>query len=244
MKSRPASPAGAPLEMPAGQRFRSVGRSHVGRVRPVNEDRVLNRPQAALWAVADGMGGHAFGGWAAETVVNALGELDGEAGTVAVDAALAQVNRRIYDRHAGASGTTVVVLQVRGDHGRVTWLGDSRAYRWRAGKLELLTRDHTVVQQLQDAGAITADEATGHPRAHFLTRAVGIEAAVEPETMTFSLEPGDKFLLCSDGFHRKLSERDIAWDCDLDEQADRLLRTMVERDGTDNLTFVLIDDES
>lgn len=221
--------------------IRSTSRTHVGRVRSVNEDRLLDAPERALWVIADGMGGHKAGDVAADTLVAHL-----EASTAITDAAtlkdaLIQANDLIRAQTEGQGGTTVVALQVAERVATLSWAGDSRAYLIRDGELRLLTHDHSVVQQLVDAGVITTDQALHHPHANVITNALGTSAEVRIDTVTVDLIPHDRILLCSDGLSRSLSDRDVAGDCGLDPLADRMLTNALQRDGQDNISLILVE---
>lgn len=218
----------------------STSRSHVGRVRTVNEDRVLERPDAGLWAVADGMGGHSGGGEAAEMLIGHLTQIPAPIGDEAIAQALAAANAEILGASGGQSGTTAVVLHAVGDRAQLFWAGDSRAYLIRGGALKLLTRDHSVVQQLVDSGALTAEQAAHHPHANVITSALGVGETVTIDRALHRLIPGDRLLLCSDGLSRSLCDRDVANADPLDAQADRLLTNALQRDGGDNISFALI----
>ncbi len=222
---------------------RSVARSHVGLVRQINEDRVFDAPGQGLWAVADGMGGHRGGDLAAQTVVEALRALiAGPVSFASLCAALEDANRRILDRNRAEAldaGATVVAALVGDDVARIAWAGDSRAYLLR-GRPRLLTHDHSVVQELVDAGLLTPAGAARHPRANVITRALGIEDAVALDTVAVTLAPGDRLLLCSDGLSRSLDET-RAVGGSLDEAAADLLAGALARDGSDNVSLVLVE---
>lgn len=223
----------------------SVARSHVGRVRSINEDRVLDCPTAGLWAVADGMGGHSGGDVAAQLAVDRL-RLLAAAGTVPtlgdVLSAVWQANSDIRHHNASAgtdAGTTVVAATISEDVASIAWAGDSRAYRLRDGRLELLTHDHSFVQELVDAKLLTPAQAELHPRANVVTRALGVGDAVACDTVTVALAPDDRLLLCSDGFSRSLSAEDHWTGSDL-EMVEAMIAVSLERGGSDNISVVLI----
>lgn len=224
----------------AAMRVQSASRSHVGRVRAVNEDRVLDRADLGIWAVADGMGGHSGGALAAETLVAKLDSIDDAAAPDAIDAALAAANTEILAQGGGESGTTVVLFRLTHAAATLHWAGDSRAYRIRGGSLHPLTRDHSVVQQMVDAGALTPEQAAHHPRANVITNAVGIAETLSVEQVAVTVQLGDRLLLCSDGLSRSLCDRDVARDEGVEEMADRLLTNALQRDGSDNISLVLI----
>ena len=223
----------------------SVARSHVGRVRTINEDRVLDCSASNLWAVADGMGGHSGGDLAAQTVVDTLRLLAASGRRFDLDdvlVTLSQANAAIFDRNAATvadAGTTVVAATISGNRASIAWAGDSRAYRLRDGRLDLLTRDHSVVQELVDAGLLTPAQAERHPRANVITRALGVSRQLECQTLTLALAPDDQLLLCSDGLSRSLRADDIWNDTDVANAAGMMMSAL-ERDGTDNISLILI----
>ena len=229
----------------AATAIRSAALTHVGHVRAVNEDRVLDLPEAGLWAVADGMGGHQSGDVAAQIAVDALAELAGSGQALAGEdilAALQSANTRIYERYAAAerpSGTTIVAaLHVEGGI-EIFWAGDSRAYRLRAGIWHCLTRDHSVVQQMVDAGALTPSAAARHPKGNVITRALGVDHDVAIDRVTTDFMAGDMIMLCSDGVSRSLAP-DMPRTPPVAALAQSLLDQALARDGSDNASLVLI----
>jgi serine/threonine-protein phosphatase Stp1 len=225
----------------------AVARSHVGKVRQINEDRFLMRSEHRLWAVADGMGGHAGGSAAANAAIEELagvadsGQMICEA---AICAAFDRANRRI---HAGASdknamsGTTMVVAWLTRDELKVFWVGDSRAYHMRNRVVRCLTRDHSVVQELLDAGEISEAEAERHPYSNLVTRALGASQAVAVDRIVVDVKPGDRLLLCSDGVSRSIDLVGVANGSQAVSQfADDVLRDALRRDGSDNATLIAV----
>jgi type VI secretion system protein ImpM len=221
--------------------FRSAAVSDVGRTRENNEDAFVERPEAGVWAVADGMGGHRHGEVASRMVCDALADfpLDGTF-EEAIDAArmrVQQVNEHLVRSAAGAepahrSGSTVVVLLMRGSHSAVLWAGDSRAYRFRAGRLEQLTRDHSLAET---AG-------TGAPESSVITRAVGVEPGLMLDVHRDAVRPADRFLLCSDGLTRVLSGAEIGdWlnGPDIHAAAEGLIKATLEAGAPDNVTVLI-----
>ncbi|WP_068094591.1 PP2C family protein-serine/threonine phosphatase [Novosphingobium rosa] len=235
------------LEAQAAQAFASAARSHVGHVRKINEDRLLDCPERGLWAVADGMGGLHGGDVAAELVIGALRQLVRQPAPVTasmIAEALQQANAAILTRGrdtGGMIGSTVVVLHIEADRATLFWAGDSRAYHCGAGAWTQLTRDHSVVQELLDAGLIDRDQARRHPKAHIVTRALGVAQALEIAQMTHTVAPGDRLLLCSDGLTRMLDTQDFTSDVDIGTAADTLLMQALHRDGSDNISLILIE---
>jgi protein phosphatase/serine/threonine-protein phosphatase Stp1 len=183
--------------------------THAGTKRKHNEDTWVDRPDLGIWAVADGAGGHQAGEYASGLIAEALDSMPSELsaaellGEVRVRiAATHQALRDEAERRGGNTmiASTLVALLARGDHFACLWAGDSRAYMLRDGEMRQITRDHSLVQELVDAGSITAEQAEHHPHANIITRAVGadIEELVL-DKVSGRLQPGDRFLLCSDG---------------------------------------------
>lgn len=231
-------------------RYRTAVRTHRGLVRLVNEDSVLAREDAALWVVADGMGGHANGQWASQTLIGAFADLaltgPAEARASAMVAALQAGNTAIADAAKAvgkAMGTTAVLIHLDGAKLTGLWVGDSRAYRFRRGSLTRLTHDHSVVQQLVDRGSLAPQDAETHPLRHVLSRAVGADAECRPEVFSDTVEPGDCYLLCSDGLTRVVPEATIGQLLRLpgvDAAADGMVAATLANGAPDNVTVVLI----
>lgn len=221
--------------------IRSVSQTHVGRVRTLNEDRILDRPDLCLWAVADGMGGHSAGDVAAEFLVKELAAWREEKPAEALREGLISANRKLFAITNGTGGSTLVAMQVSDSQGHICWAGDSRAYLIRGDKLRQLTRDHSLVQQLLDAGSIDEAAAHRHPQANVITSALGVTADPVIETITLDIARGDRVLLCSDGLSRSLSKNDAAGSLALPALAERLLSGALHRDGSDNVSLILIE---
>ncbi len=234
-------------------RFRSAGKTDPGAKRTHNEDAFVDRPDAGLWAVADGAGGHDAGEVASGMIRDALCAIpDGlPAGRM-----LGEVRQRlmlVHDtlRETGASqggatiASTVVVLIVRGGHFAALWAGDSRLYRLRGATLEQVTRDHSLVQELVDAGLVQPEDAESHPRANVITRAVGAgEDGLEIDKATDRVLPGDRFLLCSDGLSKTLPPGEIATLLAVPDAAlapELLVAAALARHASDNVTAVAVE---
>ena len=230
----------------------SAARTHVGVVRALNEDAYLDHGQVGLWAVADGMGGHQAGDVASRVTIEALAAISAAASGYAllgaVRDALQQTNHRLLAEarsigRGAVVGSTVVAMLIRDGHFACLWAGDSRAYRWRERRLEHVTHDHSVTQEMVDRGELTAEEARSHPQANLITRALGIAESLEPELSHGAIEPGDLFLLCSDGLTGAITDAEIA---ELlaahapDAAADALLARALEHGAKDNVTLVLV----
>ena len=232
--------------------FQSVSRTHVGCRRAVNEDAVLCRPDLGLWAVADGMGGHDAGAVASALVVETLAGCDPglDLGTRTDTARrmIVEANRRLMamgrDSSTGRTiGTTVVAIAADSGSFACLWAGDSRAYHCRGPRLVQLTRDHSVVQALVDAGELTPAAAADHPDSNLVTRAVGAASNLIIDTVTGEISPGDTLLLASDGLTRLLSRDELLLGLnasDLDAAADRFIDSCLARGAPDNVSLVML----
>ena len=232
--------------------FETVSRTHVGCRRKVNEDAFLARPQAGLWAVADGMGGHHAGDVASALIVELLGAREAAPDLSArmdkVRAALQDANAQLIDmaRQDPAHrpvGSTVVAFGADAGAFICLWVGDSRAYRARGGTLVQLTRDHSLVQELVDVGDLDPAEAHSHPNANIITRAIGSDAALKIDTVSGDVVPGDIFLLASDGLTRLLRDDALLTAlnaADLEAAADKLIADCLAGGAPDNVTFVIV----
>ena len=234
---------------PGRVRARGAGLSHRGRVREFNEDAILLDPAGALWAVADGMGGHGHGDLAADLVIETLAGLPHDDGgraalAEAFGAAEARVRAAARDRGLGVIGAAAVALLIEGAGATLAWLGDSRAYLLRGGRLARLTRDHSVVQELIDRGEIDASEAETHPQAHVISRAIGAGSDAAPDFAGIGLAAGDRLLLCSDGLTRCLPEPAIAAHLaaagDPEAACHDLVRAALAAGAPDNVSAVVV----
>lgn len=233
--------------------FETHSLSDVGCVRSVNEDSVLTLPEAGVWLVADGMGGHAAGDFASQTIVQEIGGMgmpaSGEDRKARVMDRLDRANRRILAHAAelgrGAIGSTIAALLIHDTRFSCVWAGDSRVYRLRAGALTRASRDHTEVQELIDAGQITAAQAADWPRKNVITRAIGVTEALECDVIEGQVAADDVFLLCSDGLTEYFDDPEIearlqAEGGDLEALCAGLVATALERGGKDNVSVVLV----
>jgi protein phosphatase len=237
--------------MEASFTFRTGAACHAGKVRPVNEDRWLARPEIGLWAVADGMGGHGDGDVASVAVVEALKELapprtgpeflrDFEGRVVNVNADLRAL---AVERSRSVIGTTLAAVLIFGPHFACIWCGDSRVYRLRAGKLVQLSRDHSEVQELIDRGVLDKAEAKAWPRRNVVTRALGASEAAALDVIDGAAFAGDCFLLCTDGLTTHVEDAEIArWLRTGDPQrtSENLVALALGRGGKDNVTAVIV----
>jgi len=236
---------------PTHLRWISGAATDRGRVRAVNQDAYLDRPDLGLWAVADGMGGHSDGALASQSIVESLGAMAHPrllgSGAAAVRERLQTVNQRLLDRGAllggDLTGSTVVVLLAVGGDCAVLWVGDSRVYRLRSGELTQLTTDHSQVQVMVDAGIITPEQAEDHPSSNVLLRAVGSHTPLEVDGRIERPQFGDRYLLCSDGLFRELKSREIADALAASEPgaaAATLVKQACDHGGRDNVTALVV----
>lgn len=243
---------------------RFAAATDVGRVREQNEDAWAAVPAVGLYAVADGMGGHAAGEVASRLAVEAVRESVGGRAPDTVAAArsvLAEAVRaagrrireqaREHPERRGMGTTLTALLLIPEGRGVVAHVGDSRAYRMRDRRLGRLTRDHTWVQARVDSGELTEDEARRHPASSVLTRALGADGGSEPDLFEIEWRAGDVYLLCSDGLTAAVGEPELEAELgralreadDLDGAAGELVREANRRGGPDNITVVLVHPE-
>jgi len=232
-------------------RFTSHGLTHIGLVRQRNEDAFLDQPDLGIWAIADGMGGHEAGDFASASIVTALGavelpdDLEGlaEAAAIELDAVDHALRFRAAKRGPYAViASTVVVLLARGEEFAALWAGDSRLYRWRDGELRQLTKDHSKVQEMIDAGLLRPEQAAHHPYSNIVTRSVG-GGPFELDRLSDEVLPEDRFLLCSDGLTNAVADAEIAAELAVGsprEAALRLRDHVLARGAPDNVTIVIV----
>lgn len=190
----------------------------IGTVRDHNEDAFLAFPEDALWIVADGMGGHQAGeiasGLICDTVSSEWHRCGGSLDNLQLQAAFELANRRIrqYGEETlpgSTLGSTMVALNIIDGRYCVHWIGDSRAYLLRNGRLRCLSRDHSQVAELVEQGLLSEEEAETHPLSNVITRALGVEAEPRIDQVEGDVMPGDRFLLCSDGISREFALREL-----------------------------------
>ena len=246
---------------------KGYGLTHVGRQRQHNEDAFLVEDDARLFLVADGMGGHAAGEIASRIAVDSITEFilhtkedDGtwphaydehyKRSTNRLMAAVRLANTRVLeamrkDARLRGMGTTVVACLADEVTMSVAHVGDSRAYLVRAGQLKRITNDHSWVFEQVQAGMLTEAEAEKHPLRNVITRALGGALSVSPDATEIETQPGDVYLLCSDGLTGMVPEEEIlrvvtqAGD-DLERACQQLIDTANERGGLDNVTAILV----
>jgi serine/threonine protein phosphatase PrpC len=231
--------------------FRSLGATHVGCRRRLNEDAFIEDPGAGIWAVADGVGGAAAGDRASQAVVDALGSIGHRpnvhellaAACERLHAANAELRAYAANEKIQQVAATVAALLCFSNEYVALWAGDSRVYQLRNGRIVAVTRDHSVVRELVDRGVISWEEARHHPNQNMITRAVGAEDALEVDFVRSWIEPGDVYLLCSDGLTKIASDDEIAaalMNTSLDAAAATLIDLGLARGAPDNLTAVVV----
>ena len=220
-------------------------------MRSVNEDSLISLPEIGLWSVSDGMGGHSGGDFASQTVVEALSTLPLDLRPAELMDAVRNVLRRAHSiirQHAPSDtvGATVVTLIVAGGHFVSFWAGDSRLYRCRDGVTEMLTTDHSLVAELVLSGQMNWDEAERHPQSNAITRAVGVGDELEIDKIRGDVQPGDRFMLCSDGLTKYASLADldrILGREPIETVVDTLITLALDRGGGDNVSIIVVDAE-
>ncbi|MGA7521956.1 MAG: Stp1/IreP family PP2C-type Ser/Thr phosphatase [Acidobacteriaceae bacterium] len=241
------------------RRPEAVARTSTGRVRTGNEDSFGSLPGHGIYVVCDGMGGAAGGEIASrlavDTVLHRIVPENGAGGSARdrMHAAIAEANRAVLERadqEPGlyGMGTTLVALmvgeQLEPGKALIAHAGDSRCYLFRHGQLSLCTHDHSLVDEQIRLGTMTREEAERSPFRSVITRAIGTQETVSEEFLEMDTEPGDLFLLCTDGLTREVPEDEIARVLgignDLQHAAERLVEEANEAGGRDNITCLLV----
>ncbi|MBL4762154.1 MAG: serine/threonine-protein phosphatase [Gammaproteobacteria bacterium] len=229
----------------------SSAKTHVGRVRKINEDCLLDMPAQGLWAVADGMGGLSAGDVASQHLVAKLGQFKT---TNTLTNSINQIESLILEANQDlkrmgeelgkgkSMGTTVAALFTDGDHAIILWAGDSRIYRYRDGELLRLSEDHSFVEELVRIGVLSPEQAENHPASNIVSRAVGVEDKLLVDVEYFKAMPSDIYILCSDGLFKELSEDNIKSQIinDLPECCANLVAAAVTAGGGDNISVIAV----
>lgn len=240
--------------MSSRHRVRYSALSHVGLKREINEDAILALPEESLWLVADGMGGHQAGDYASRLVADMVASIPPGLPPSDRLGALREAIRRAHGvirqeaaaRGAGTIGTTVACMMLANGHFVGLWVGDSRIYLLRGGRVQMLTTDHSVVADLVLAGQMSWDEAEQHPQSNAITRAVGVGDGPEPglDKIRGEVLPGDRFLICSDGLSKyatfSMLEKALS-QMPIETVADQLIQIALNGGGADNVTVVVVD---
>jgi protein phosphatase len=243
----------APRPMPSTRavRWHAAAHCHPGVRRQVNEDALIVHSECGLWAVADGMGGHAAGDVASQAIVEMLGSIERpqplRTMVDLVEDLLCAVNARLREHAtlhcAGRTvGSTVVTMVTEANTAVALWAGDSRLYRLRGDEFVQVTRDHNPVADLLDDGLITESTAL-KAETNVITRAVGGEPRLALDVIVFEIVPWDTYLLCSDGLYRELAAPELAnWlrADDVQAAADGLLAASLARGARDNVSLIVL----
>ncbi|WNO60992.1 PP2C family protein-serine/threonine phosphatase [Rheinheimera sp. MMS21-TC3] len=224
--------------------------SHKGLVRKINEDACVDLYDAGVWVVADGMGGHAAGDVASQLVVETISSVVKRCQQVSVRVlteALHQANKELchyseQELNGNTAGSTVVILLVDKFHYHFLWVGDSRGYILRDNVLRQLTRDHSQVNEMVEQGLLDSSEAESHELANVITRAVGVDNHVSVDVVSGVWQPGDLFLLCTDGLNKELSDSEIKQylNNNIADANKALLHSTLVAGARDNVTTILV----
>ena len=240
--------AAARVDSATLRQWYSYASTHVGHVRKINEDAFLDSREQGLWAVADGMGGHSRGDRASQCIVEGLQSF--KASPLAQDSVddllnrLNQANTRCRELADGnVMGSTIAALYLHDSAAFIFWAGDSRIYRHRNGEFNQLTDDHSLVQELRRMGELTVDEAENHPSANVITRAIGVAAEVDIQVRQVDVQPGDRYLICSDGLFKDVRALEVDGNLALPSPRQALEQSVqlaLRRGGTDNVTAIVV----
>lgn len=223
-------------------------KTDTGKVRDHNEDAISASAILNLWVVADGMGGHACGEVASAIVIDVINRSVSEG--LKLPEAIYRAHQQVVleasnNQAATGMGSTIVAMALADDRCTIAWVGDSRAYRLRDRRLELLTRDHSYLELLKDNGLSEID-AREHPQKNIITQAVG-GSEINPDLLIDDSLPGDRYLLCSDGLNDELSDDEITQLLLSADDAKEVTRALIEQalahGGRDNVSVIIIDVE-
>jgi len=230
----------------------TAGQTNTGRVRDHNEDSFLTRPESGVWVVADGMGGHDAGDFASQTITEELASVGVPISAEDLQARfmerLSRAHARIVEHAStlggGTVGATLVGLLAYEDHYLCIWSGDSRIYLLRDGMMIQQTKDHTEVNDLLDAGLMSPEEAENWPRRNVITRAIGVSPEPQCDIVAGQLQPGDVFLLCSDGLTEHNSDADLLQALvsasSTEVACENMIQMTLDRGAKDNVTAVVV----
>lgn len=232
--------------------YRYNAKTHVGLKRKVNEDAILALPEQDIWVVSDGMGGHDAGDYASRLITDSIATiplgLDPAARMHALRDAVQAAHRIILQeseaRGRGVIGATIVALMMANNHFVAIWAGDSRIYRLRDGLIDMLTTDHSAVAEFVLSGKMTWDEAEQHPQSNAITRAVGVGDELELDKIRGEVQPGDRFLICSDGLTKYATFgilQDVLTNYPIETVSERLIQIALAGGGGDNISVIVVD---
>ncbi|MDH5711603.1 MAG: protein phosphatase 2C domain-containing protein [Gammaproteobacteria bacterium] len=226
----------------------------VGRKRLHNEDSFYSSDEKCLWFVADGMGGHNAGDFASQSLVNDVEAFYTPADSIddsviKLEETIQQTNLNLIKRASNINddtiiGATIALFISKDNQGVILWAGDSRIYRIRSGSIEQLTTDHSLVNDMIEQNLIELNEAESHPDKNKITRAVGYDKDLVLAYRKLAIQPGDRYILCSDGLSKELSDEDIlaiAGNGSTATTNQALMQKALEKGGRDNITTITID---
>lgn len=228
--------------------FAVVSKTHMGKVRKANQDAVI--AAGNLCGVADGMGGHQGGEIASaftrDALVHQLEGKEPESGVLAQ--AVQAVNRRLFiksreEEGLRGMGTTLSVLWLGSENAYIAHVGDSRVYCLQDGKLRQVTNDHSWVMEMVRAGMLSKEQAASHPMRNVITRAIGTEEGVEVDVLSVKRNAGDMWLICSDGLHGLVGDKQMEETLKqypMEDAAERLLQAALDAGGHDNISLVIL----
>ncbi|MBQ7656981.1 MAG: Stp1/IreP family PP2C-type Ser/Thr phosphatase [Clostridia bacterium] len=229
----------------------SAARTHIGNVRASNQDALLVLPGVyGVYGVADGMGGHKAGDVASKMAVSVVERLlrNQAPSPKLLQSAIEEANALIYEEQLNnpdysGMGTTMTLIWEDDDRVLLGHVGDSRAYRVRKKSISQVSRDHSMVAEMVRKGLITEEEARVHPYRNIITRALGTAETIEVDVEELDKQPGDLYLLCSDGLSEYIRDEEMLYllrkHPSLEEAADVLLNLALEGGGRDNISVVL-----
>lgn len=248
--------AGSPPAMSGNKshklKWHSASTSELGYVRSVNEDALLDSRENNLWVVADGMGGHSFGDLASQTIID---QLISFRSAESLEDSIRDIEQRLTtandicrkEAQGNVMGSTVVALLAHDPYCVFLWAGDSRIYRFRDNTLEQMTEDHSFVQELVTLGEIRREDMEKHPSSHIITRAIGVHEDLQLDILQAEVAPGDRYLICSDGLFKDLTNDEIAngmASTTVEEAVKTLTDLALERGGRDNTTTIVVHAEN
>jgi len=237
--------------------LKAIGKTNIGKIRQNNEDNIFLSLTSIgvfpnLFIVADGMGGHNAGEIASSKAIEFFRQKTKELNEDILDALISSVQyanemtflTSVENSSLYGMGTTFTVCVIKDDKAYLAHVGDSRAYLISEKKIHLITNDHTYVEELVKAGQISRAKARKHPKRNMLTRALGVDPALQVDGYTQELVAGDRLLICSDGLTAMLTDEEIyritRSDITLEEQVDQLIDQANEKGGMDNISVILI----
>ena len=232
----------------------SEGQTDVGNKRLHNEDSFYASDADCLWFVADGMGGHNAGDFASQSLVNDIEAFFTTSDSIkesaeSLEEIIQQTNLNLINKASNIAddaliGATLALLITQDNHGIALWAGDSRIYRIRSGNIEQLTTDHSLVNEMIEQNIIKPEEAETHPDKNKITRAVGYNKELTLDYRNLSILPGDRYILCSDGLSKELSDEEIlsiAGNGSTVTTNKILIQQALDKGGRDNITAITID---